>query len=317
MRACSKGFSHASSRRAYLLMEVVISVGLLILGLTFVGAQIQKTLESSYGSENLTRLMMMAESKVAELDAGIIRFDQEADDEVEGDFTLRIPDYGWRMRFSETATVGMWAITLEILNEPRESKDAEFDFEAAAVVYAVYLMRPDPAVLDVRTDLGLDEEKILELQESLPPEFFDGDSLNPAMFASLDFEQLVELLPSIISLFGENAQSLINSLPPEFRAMLDLEELGLTPDGQIQQPDAPQPQGQGDDSAQPGQRNSPAGGPLDELSDEDLNMFGTTRDQLGGGGRGTGGGGGTQQRPGRNQGQSNQSNRGGGRRGGR
>ncbi len=239
----------------YLLLEVVMSVTLLVLGLTYIGAQVQKARASAYKADELTRVLMLAESKLAELDTGLVPYDEEADDEIEGDFTLRFPHYGWRIRVRETATEDLWAITLEILEARRESLDDEFDLENAKVVYAVHTLRAEPAVINVETDLGLDEETINGLAESLPAELFDPPYLPPSAFQGLDFPTLVEVLPALISLFGENADPLLASLPPEFRAMLDLET--------------------GQPASEGGARDEPLG-----LSDEDLNAFNMNREEF-------------------------------------
>lgn len=241
-------------RAGYLLMDVVISIGLLLLGLTFIGAQVQKTQDSAHASEDLTKILLLAESKLAELDTGLIRLDQEADDEIEGDFTLRFPDYGWRLRVFETATESLRAFTLEILYARRDSLEDEFDVDNAEVVHRVHTMRADPPLLDMRTDMGLTEEMIIELSETLPVEFFDPPFFDPSILPRLDMEQLMELMPSLIGLFGDRADALIASLPPEFREMVALSR--------------------GEDSGQDGNND-----PYSEVSDEDLELFNMTREE--------------------------------------
>lgn len=241
-----------AARGGIILLEVVISIALLVLALSVLGAQVNRTREAAGAGENLTRLMMLAESKLAELDAGLVRFDEEADNEVEGDFTLRFPHHGWRMRFVETATEGLWGVTLEILYAPRESLDAEFDLDGAEVVYRVHTFWAEPAVLDVETDLGLDEEAVARLSETIPSEYFDPPDFDPSIVTQLDLDQLVELLPSLMTLFGDNADAMLASLPPEFRALLDL---GQASDGST---DRGTETGFGD----------PTG-----LSEEELNLF--------------------------------------------
>ncbi len=261
-RAEARGSLRVDRRLGYILMDVVISIALLLMGLTFIGAQVQESREAAYASEDLTRVLMLAESKLAELDTGLIHFEQEADDEVEGDFTLRFPDYGWRMRVVETATEGLRAITLEILYAPRESLEDEFDVDEAEVVHRVYTMRADPPLLDMETDLGLSEEMIIELSETLPVEFFDPPYFDPSILPRLDIEELMELMPSLIALFGDNADALVASLPPEFRAMLDL--------SRGERGEAPYGRATGDASFDASL----------EPSDEDLELFNMTREEF-------------------------------------
>ncbi len=246
----------------FILLEVVLSISLLLLGLTFIGAQINKSEAAAYENEDLARVLMLAESKLAELDTGLVYFDEEADDEVEGDFTLRFPDYGWRMRFDETVTEGLQAITLEILHGPRETLDDEFEVDDAEVVYRLYTLRAVDPVLDVEVDLGLDEETIEGLSETLPEECFDPPFYNPRCLQDLPFEDLVEMLPTLIGLFGDRAGPLVASLPPDMRAMLDLSGSG--------------PGSESERGAELEIDSGPAGS-LDDLSDEDLRMFDRTR----------------------------------------
>ncbi len=242
-------------RGGYLLLEIVLSIALLLMGMTYIGTQMQKSQESSRRGDDLTRVLMLAETKMAELDTGLVSVDEEADEEVEGDFTLRFPNYGWRFRIQETATEGLWAIALDILYARRESLDDEFDVDNAKVVYSVHTLRAEPAVLDVEVDLGLDEEMIFELADKLPPGVFDPPFLPPNAFRDLDFETLIELLPQIIAMFGDGAAPLLATLPPDMRAMLEL--------------------GSGKGETEGDTQRAPL-----ELSDDDLNMFNRTREEF-------------------------------------
>ncbi len=212
----------AITGRGFILLEVVIAVALLLTGLTVIGAQISQSLESSHRSANLTRLMLLVESQLAELDTGLVNFEEEADNEVEGDFTTRFPDYGWRIRFDETATEALLAITLEILHNPRERLTEEFDHDNAEVVHTVYTLRALPPAIDLQKDFGVEDEAIEQLSELMPVEDFDPANFNPAIFREWEFEDLITVLPALVQAFNISLEELTQMVPPELRELLEL-----------------------------------------------------------------------------------------------
>jgi hypothetical protein len=250
------------NHRAIVLLEVVVSIGLLLVGLTIIGGQLQSSRESARRGRELARILMLTESKIAELDTGLVNLELEADDEVEGDFTLRFPDYGWRMRFDETATAQLRMITLSILYAPRESLDDDFDLENAEVVHTVYLMRAEPAKVDLQADFGLDESAIAQLRDAIPIEGFDVENFDPAMLASLDTEDLLTLLPVITQMLGLSQSQLQNLMPEEFRGLLDAGGTGESPGGGGA--DSPSPPTGGRGGASPPASPPPGQSPPDQ-----------------------------------------------------
>jgi len=216
-------------RRApgFVLLEVVLAVALLLIGLTVIGGQVSQSLDSSHRSENLTRVMLLTESKLAELDSGLVDFSQEADNVVEGDFTTRYPDYGWRMRFEETPVEGLFEVELDILFSRRDRIEQEFDLDNAKVVQTVYTLKAIPPVVDLQADFGLEDQAIEALSEQMPLEDFDPTQFNPAIFQTLDFEELVTVLPALMQAFGISLEELTRMVPPEVRDLLELNDPGL------------------------------------------------------------------------------------------
>lgn len=208
----------------FVLLEVVLAVALLLIGLTVIGGQVSQSLDSSHRSEDLARIMMLTESKLAELDTGLVDFTQEADNIVEGDFTTRFPDYGWRMRFEETAFEGLFMVELDILFNPRERLEQDFDVDNARVVQSVYTLKAIPPVIDLQADFGLEDDAIELLSEQMPLEDFDPSQFNPAIFQTLEFEDLVTVLPALMQAFGISLEELRRMVPPEMRELLELGE---------------------------------------------------------------------------------------------
>ena len=230
--------------RGFILLEVVIAVALLLVGLTVIGAQINQSLDSSHRSEDLTRLMFLVESQLAELDTGLVNFEEEADNDVEGDFTTRFPDYGWRIRFDETATEELLTITLEILYNPRESLTAEFDHESAEVVHTVYTLRAIPPAIDLQADFGLDEEAIQKLSEVMPVDDFDPVNFDMGPFQNWPIEDLIEILPALMQAFNISLEELNRMVTPELRELLELTGSELLEGEEGSEPDLlPEPSG--------------------------------------------------------------------------
>ncbi|HOW19672.1 MAG TPA: hypothetical protein PLC79_11590, partial [Phycisphaerae bacterium] len=84
------------------LLEVLIALAILILGMAAVGMQVNVGLRVANNSEIATRAVMLAESKLAELDAGIVQL--VPNEELEGDFGIQYPGWAWRMYVDQTDT---------------------------------------------------------------------------------------------------------------------------------------------------------------------------------------------------------------------
>ena len=217
-------------RPGYMLLEVVIATGLLLLGLVAIGSQVQAAQESVRKMRFRLQALRLAESHFAMMDLGLVELDS-VDDEQEDEFGERFPDFGWRLTTDETATEGLFLLTLEILYQPRDDVDEEFDFDEAERILTLRAMRPAPKPLDLGAEFGLTEEEIEDLAEQLSGLNIEGlsvDSFDPRILARLDFEELIEVLPPLLATFNIPIDQILGSLPPE--ALQALEESGLLED---------------------------------------------------------------------------------------
>ncbi len=236
---------------AYILLETVIAVGVLVVGLGVVGAQIQGASNGVRKMERLTQAMMLAEMKLAELDLGLVEL-KSFDEIEESDFGPRYPDWGWVLITEETGIDQMYSLTLEVLYAKHEDdyKEDSFEHDIADVVYTLHAMRSGPRPLDLGTDFGLDEERFDEVSAQLDDLGIDGldaASLDPSILAKLDIEDFLEVLPILADAMGIDVSDMLAGLPPEFRSLFE----GLTDDN-----NAPSGEGNGNE-AQPGERPSP------------------------------------------------------------
>lgn len=200
-----------------MLLEVVISIGLLVLGLAVIGAQFQNSYVTAHENDRTVRALMLAESKLAELDTGLIL----PEELIEEDFGYVFPEYAWRMRIEPTHTPELNAITIQILHQPARNVEEEFDFQGAKVVETLYTFRATPRPFDLRKDGGLDDEQIDKLNGALPGGL-PGDSIDiPDLARNTPVEELFKMLPPLLEAFGMSMDDFKRELPEELRAALE------------------------------------------------------------------------------------------------
>lgn len=208
-------------KRAFLLMEVVLAVSLLVVGMAFIGMQIHNASRAAARAERSMRALLLAESKFAELDAGLI----PPEEEIEEEFGRLFPDYGWRLLIEpHPTTTDLNQVTLEILHQVRQDVSEEFDFDEADVVHRLYALRVTPQPIDLTRDFGMDEEQADKLAEdlgSVTEGGIDPRALSPSLFADLDLEELLEVAPALLEAFGMSVNDLMDMLPAELRQALE------------------------------------------------------------------------------------------------
>ncbi|MCP4590528.1 MAG: hypothetical protein GY842_07280 [bacterium] len=208
-------------KRAFLLMEVVIAVSILVVGMAFIGMQVQNSSRAAARAERTMRTLLLAESKFAEFDSGLII----PEDEIEEEFGPLFPDYGWRLLIEpHPTTLDLNQITLQILYQPRQDISEQFDFDEAQVVHRLYTLRVTPQPIDLTRDFGMDEEQADDLAEQLggvTEGGLDPRALSPAIFAELSLEELLEVAPPLLEAFGMSIGDLMNVLPEELRQALE------------------------------------------------------------------------------------------------
>ncbi len=218
-----------------MLLEVVVAVGLLVLGLAVIGAQLQSATEMTYEADHLSRLIFLAETRLAELDSGLVTLPEQMDDaqpiEVEADFGRYFPQYASRVTIEPTADPELVAVQLDILYDPErlafeEGPLDEFDYlDDDKIVQTYHTLRIVPRPLNLVTDFGLEAEiaeKVNEdLQEAgLADGGLDVENFNPAVFKDLEVDQLLQLLSILQQAYGVDQSALMQMVPEEVRPQL-------------------------------------------------------------------------------------------------
>ena len=225
----SSGGARNRRRPGYVLLETVIATGILIVGLAVLGGMVQDSYSAVRKMEIKVQARWLAEQFLAELDTGLILIDS-IDEIQEESFGPRHPKWAWRLTIHETASEELFVLEVEVLYDPlRDDDRQEFDFEEKPTVYTLHAMRAVPQQVDLGTAFGLREEEIEELTEKLSGlgiEGLDPAAFDPSILGKMDFEELVEVLPTLLDAFGIDYSALLAQLPAEVRA--GLEEAGLS-----------------------------------------------------------------------------------------
>jgi hypothetical protein len=104
---------HPQTRQpGFMLLEVLVAIGLLVLGMAVIGGQVQTAADLTRETDHLARLVFLAESRLAEIDSGLVVPNEEIGDEtgveVEEDFGRLFPQYASRVTIRPTATRNWW-----------------------------------------------------------------------------------------------------------------------------------------------------------------------------------------------------------------
>ncbi len=187
----SQSVVRGASRRAAMLLEVLISIAIMVLAIATIGAQVSNSLNAADYTDKLNRGLMLAEWVMAEMDLPAEEEDRLVDihgEEGEGTFGERYPGFAWRIRREPTDVDNLDLISLEILTGDPE----EPDLDSWDVLHTVYALRPIVAEFDP-TDFGMpSEEDIGLLAAATPPTGEDGTvpgALPP------ELEELLAALP--------------------------------------------------------------------------------------------------------------------------
>ncbi|MCH7700432.1 MAG: hypothetical protein IID37_01975 [Planctomycetes bacterium] len=221
--------SSVSGRRGFVLLEVVLSLGLLVLGMTVIGAQVRQAFDTSVNTALTMRAMMLAESRLAQLDSGMLVLDPvliEAGEPIEEDFGRLFPAFATRVTVSETAVEELFQVTLQMLYDRNRDPDDEYDFDESTVLYTLYTLRATPAFIDLEVDFGVDQERIEKLIEAVPDAEFDPYAFDPSFLASMELEDLVAVLPDLLEALGIGPDEVARMLPPDVLQMLNEAGIG-------------------------------------------------------------------------------------------
>ncbi|MCB9850579.1 MAG: hypothetical protein H6817_07725 [Phycisphaerales bacterium] len=225
----------------FMLLEIVIAVGLLVLGLAVIGGQLQTASDMTRETDHVARIVFLAESRLAELDSGlVVPNDQVADEtgiEVEQDFGRLFPEYASRVTLTPTATADLIAVQLDIFYDPTrkvlekgEQLD-DFEYDDDMIVQTYHTLRVAPKPLNLRTDFGLDDEIADKIDEQLANSTLSGtldvNNFDPSVFRDLDIDQLAELLGILQQAYGVDQSALMQIVPEEMRSQLNALLSGL------------------------------------------------------------------------------------------
>lgn len=215
-------------RRGAMLLEVLLSLGLLIFGMAVVGMQIRSGLQMAERSDLRTRAVMLMETKFAEMEAGVL-MPESYDDEMTGGFGVKYPGFAWRMLVEPTDVDDLYQVQMQIWfsertrKEQLEDPELEVDYEEAGMrqVMAMYRLFAKPADVDLERDFGIPQDVLDELAVQVPIPGFDPNNIDPRALSSLDPEILEELLPMLEQIFGQGADiNSINDLSRDQREQL-------------------------------------------------------------------------------------------------
>ena len=214
--------------------------------------------------------MLLAESKLAELDTGLVLQEGQLEEEIEEDWGELFPEYAWRINFQPSAVDGMVHISLAILyDERRRDTKTEYDFDGAKEVQTVHTMRTVPVRIDLTRDFGMDVEQVEKLAGDLADvgeTGIDPYNLDPGVLGKLNFEELLDVLPTLLQAFGMNVEDVLAMLPPDIRAAVEAAQKtreGEGAEGESAEGGAPDAGGTGGGAApdaEPGPGRDDAGG---------------------------------------------------------
>lgn len=188
-------------RRGAALLEVVLSLGLLLVAMAAIGIVFRNGQYFVENAEMRTRAMLMTEKLITDLDTGMIVMEER---EQSGYFIIdsvneSIPGMSWMIEADPSRRIdGLFEIDISIFMGDPE------DEEKRKNILRTRIVRAEPRGLDFERDFGLDEEQIEQLTDLVPggSQILDPTNFDPRVLAQLPADQLVEMLPTLLAAFG-------------------------------------------------------------------------------------------------------------------
>ncbi len=190
-------------RRAVVLLEVVISLGILILAMGVIGLAFNNGNYRIHRAEEQIQALIMTERLIAEMDTKILDLEEITEGSGEsGSFGEEsIEGLSWRVEVEPSQRVeGLLKIDFFIyVGDPDDDQERHF-------VMHTRVFRPEPRGIDFERDFGLDEDQIQVLMDAIPggEAVLDPNNFDPRSLAQLPLDDLIELLPTMIQAFGGN-----------------------------------------------------------------------------------------------------------------
>lgn len=183
-----------------MLLEVVISLGILLVAMGVIGLAFNNGRQKVEFAERMIRAMLMTEKLVAEMDTDLLDLE---DREQSGWFGGEsIPGMSWRVEVNPADQIpGMLEIDISIyMGDPDGSADER------QLLLFTRVERIEPRGIDFEKDFGMDEDQIAQLTDLIPggTQFLDPTNFDPRSLAQMDLDTLVDLLPTLIQAFGSS-----------------------------------------------------------------------------------------------------------------
>ncbi len=195
-------------RRAVVLLEVVISLGILVLAMGVIGMAFNNGNYRIHRAEEQIQALLMTERLIAEMDTKILDLEEllgedgTGEGELSGTFGAEsIAGLSWRMKAESSQEIeGLLKIDFFIyMGDPEDDEDRQF-------VMHTRVFRPEPRGIDFERDFGLDEDQIQTLLDAIPggATMVDPTNFDPRSLAQMPLDDLIELLPTLMQAFGGN-----------------------------------------------------------------------------------------------------------------
>lgn len=297
-------------RRGAVLLEVVVSIGILLMSMAVVGLVFRNGQLSIHRAERITRAMLLTEQLLVELDTNILELDEQ---ELVGSFEVEAEN-GMAYRIEINPDInheGLLRVDLDIFLGDPDGADGE-----RVRILSTHVFRPLPMGLDFERDFGFDQEQIDQLTDAIPGgvAVLDPTNFDPRDLAGLDLDTLVEILPALMEALGLSLGSAQLTQMMQAASQGDIGSLqamgqaaGVNTNAGALQPGGGGLGGRAGDNRGGGQGRRPGAG-RGEGGERGQGGFGQ-----GGGGRGQGAGGRGQGGGGRGQGAGGRGQGGGGR----
>ncbi len=186
------------TRRGAMLLEVVVSLGILLVAMGVIGLAFNNGRQKVEFAERMIRAMLMTEKLVAEMDTDLLDLEDREQSGGFGDES--IPGMSWRVEVNPSDRApGVLEVDISIyMGDPDGSEDER------QLLLFTRVERVEPRGIDFEKDFGLDEDQITQLTDAIPggAQMFDATNFDPRSLAQMDLDTLVELLPVLIQAFG-------------------------------------------------------------------------------------------------------------------
>jgi type II secretory pathway pseudopilin PulG len=199
-----------ATRRASMLLEVLVTVTIMALFMALIGAQILSAVQAAGLIERRQTSMLLAESITSRLQAGGFELTDQAQ-QLSGTFGTVYPGWGWRVGTESTDDPTLMRVHLQVLQGDAAQPDASVDSMTA--ITDMYTLWALPAKMDLVEDFGLSESDAAALVEA----GIDPKNFNPAMLKGLNIADLHKQFPqleALLAMYGIDP-SMLATLDPE------------------------------------------------------------------------------------------------------